>query len=112
MGTHLPRPRYDEHEHRPGRPGIRRPDHRDRDPHSQMEILTSPDVNAGSIFLESPAPGGTVVLSDDVYATVSDGRLTAVEILNLSAWGDPFDEAAAAKVLEWVREQLATRAAE
>jgi hypothetical protein len=74
-----------------------------------MEILTSPDVNAGSIFLETPAPGRDVMLSDDIIIALDGDRVTAVEILNLSHWGDPFDEAAAERVLAWVREQLAQR---
>lgn len=74
-----------------------------------MEILTSPDVNAASIFLERPAQGDDVPLSDDIIIALDGDRVTAVEILNLSHWGTPFDEAAAERVLTWVHEQLAAR---
>jgi hypothetical protein len=74
-----------------------------------MEILTSPEANAGSINLEIPARGHDVMLSDHVIVSLDGDRLTSVEILNLSHWGDPFDEAAAERVLAWVREQLTQR---
>ena len=74
-----------------------------------MEIVTSPDANAGSIWFERPARGIDVMLSDDIIVSLDDGRLTSVEILNLSHWGTPFDEAAAERVLAWVHDQLAAR---
>ncbi len=70
-----------------------------------MEITTSPEVNAGSIWLERPAPGEDFMLDDDVIISVDGDRLTSVEILDLSRWGDPFDEAAAHRVLTWVHDQ-------
>ncbi len=49
------------------------------------------------------------MLSRHIIVTIDEGGLTAVEILNLDAWGTPFDEAPAERVLAWVREQLAAR---
>ena len=76
-----------------------------------MRIFLDTDVDAATVALEVPAPGENVVLRDDVIAIVDHGRLTAVELLNVSQHGDPFDEAAATRVLEWVRGLLAARVA-
>ncbi len=109
MESHLHRPRYDEEHRGPSRAGNRRPDDRDGVPHATMEVLTDPAVNAASILLETPAGGHDVLLNDDVVVTLDDGRLTAIELLDLRSWGDPFDDDAARRAIAWVRDELARR---
>lgn len=72
-----------------------------------MRILTYPETDSANIVLEMPAPGRTVELRDDVIATVDNGRLTSLELLGVSQYGDTFDEAVATRLLDWAREQLA-----
>jgi hypothetical protein len=71
-----------------------------------MRILTYPETDSANIVLEMPAPGRTVELRDDVIATVENGRLTSLELLGVSRYGDTFDEAVATRLLDWAREQL------
>lgn len=108
MDSRAATPRYDEEDYDLRRPGPGRPDHH----HGLriMKLLLDPDVNAGNIFVEFPPRANrTVVLDRHTVLTLHDDDLTIVEILNLDAWGTPFDEAAAERVLEWVRTQLAQR---
>jgi hypothetical protein len=76
-----------------------------------MQIFIDEHVDAANVFLELPAPGEDSLLRDDVIVTVDDGRITALELLNVSQYGTPFDEAAAERLLVWAREQLDARAA-
>jgi hypothetical protein len=76
-----------------------------------MQILIDEYVDAASVFVEYPAPGEDYLLRDDVVVTLDDGRITALELLNVSQYGTPFDEAAAERLLAWAREQLDARTA-
>ncbi len=75
-----------------------------------MKLSVSTDGTVATIYLAVPVTGTDRMLDDDTVVTMDVDRITAVEVLNARTWGDPFDEAAAERVLAWVREQLATRA--
>lgn len=70
-----------------------------------MKILTDEHVNAASIYLEVPAHGSTRMIRNDVIATVHEGRLTALELLNVSQHGT-LDTDKAELLCAWAREQL------
>jgi hypothetical protein len=72
-----------------------------------MRILTYPDTDSAFVMLEVPAPGRVVILRDDFFVTVDGDRLTSLELLGVSQYGDTFDEAVATRLLDWAREQLA-----
>jgi hypothetical protein len=75
-----------------------------------MRILADTSADAATVFVDFPPRGtSTVVVDDNTVVTVDGDRITAVEILDLAAWGEPFDEAAAERVLSWVRDELAPR---
>jgi hypothetical protein len=76
-----------------------------------MKIFHYPETNSANVFVELPADGRTIVLREDLFVTVEDGRITSLELLNVSQYGTPFDEAAAERLLTWAREQLDARAA-
>lgn len=49
---------------------------------------------------------------DDVFVQLDPaGAITEIEVTDTRRWGIPFDEAAAQRVIEWAREQLATQSA-
>jgi hypothetical protein len=51
-----------------------------------------------------------VALADDVRVSLdADGRMLGVEIDDKFRFGDPFDQAAAERLVSWAREQLAAR---
>jgi uncharacterized protein YuzE len=71
-----------------------------------MNISVSSDGINASIYLTEPVRGTDRMLDDDTIVTVESGSINAIEILNARAWGEPFDEAAAERVIAWVRERL------
>ena len=75
-----------------------------------MRLMLDPDVNAGNIFLEFPPRANrTLVLDRHTVLTLHDDVVTIIEVFNLDAWGTPFDDAAAQRVVAWIHERLAER---
>lgn len=72
-----------------------------------MIIRTYPETNSAKVLLEVPARGRTIVLTDEIFATVHCGDVTSVDHIGVSRWCDVFDEAEAQRLLDWAREQIA-----
>lgn len=76
-----------------------------------MQLTIDPACSAANVLLRVPHGGSFSQLSDTVFAYVDGSELTALEIIDTTQFGDPFDETAAERAVAWALEQLATRAA-
>lgn len=76
-----------------------------------MDITVDSTSRCANVFLREPPAESMTTLSDTVFAFCDGDVLTALEIIDTTPFGDPFDMAAAERAVAWAREQLADRAA-
>ncbi len=75
-----------------------------------MDITVDSAARCANVLLvERPSAGEFRELSPTVFAYVDEGAITALEIIDTTQFGDPFDEAAAERAVAWAREHLAGR---
>jgi len=74
----------------------------------QLHINTVPGVPVASVRVGDRAPGATreVVLDDAIRAFVDDEGIVELEVDDTGRFGTPFDDAAAARAVEWARAAL------
>ncbi len=61
------------------------------------------------MLLDHVLLGDMLKLSETVFAFVEADRLSGLEIIDTRQFGDPFDDLAALRALDWAKEQLANR---
>jgi len=76
-----------------------------------MDLTVDMQSRCANVILRDPPAPAMTTLSDSVFAFCDGDELTALEILDTTQFGDPFDEAAAIRAVAWAREQLAAHAA-
>lgn len=75
-----------------------------------MDITVDSGSHSANVLLAGPSQGTLRRLSSTVLAYVDHGDLTALEIIDTTQFGEPFDVSAAERAVEWAREQLARSA--
>lgn len=70
------------------------------------------EMPVASVYVTEEPGVDSVMLHDLVSATLdASGQLVDLDLSDTRMFGDPFDQAAAVRAVEWAREQLAARAA-
>lgn len=75
-----------------------------------MNVRLVPGTHIAVVDLRIDPDADEFCIDDLVLAVDGAGDLVGIEVLDTRRFGDPFDDAAAARAVAWAREQLAARA--
>lgn len=71
-----------------------------------MELTIDTASRCANVILRDPPAAEMTALSDTVFAFCDGDLLTALEIIDTTQFGKPFDLLAAERAVAWAREQL------